>query len=493
MGTLVNLLWRCLTVPVVLFLMALVYLSFYRGTVARFKDPDLRAKMELRAQLASISKSSSVDPKAELEKFVTNVKAAGFVFAGPIGASKTVYIPEDCFRQVAPGLALNIPGSMAYANAAEELAFMSKRDSPKQESHRQRLASELDRFRYPGHVRKGLDFDFVNSDHRLIRENAQLFLDYSDIFDAGTGRLWKGFGRAPLSVKLLPWSLIRFNDERRYKLNMTLPFAFGTLLLACGFFLQFRFIDYISAGDKRADGQAEPSNGESRVSVRSVAQRKREGWIPVWTSRITATHIQLSKWLPPWMRYVIIACVLAACFVELRLNDPLLREEWLWNLPMMLLVGVSIPVICYTLWDLSKLSFNRRLAELPSERLTQLLRPLILGSGVLMASALWSIFFSIFDLPGTASQTFRAIAQIVIGMVILGFLINMLASINDGYRRLKKAQSARIRRGEKTLATGNEEETDILDEFLPGLDARMARACALAILPIPAILDTLLN
>jgi hypothetical protein len=68
------------------------------------------------------------------------------------------------------------------------------------------------------------------------------------------------------------WELIRFYDNTRCDLNSTIPGALGTILLACGLFIQCRLVDWKT-----------PRSLNPKQSL----QQRVNNWVPIWERQRT--------------------------------------------------------------------------------------------------------------------------------------------------------------------------------------------------------------
>ncbi|MEZ0387869.1 MAG: hypothetical protein ACAI34_12415, partial [Verrucomicrobium sp.] len=316
----------------------------------------------------------------------------------------------------------------------------------------------------------GVDFGLPKGDLSMLREDAQLFLAHRDIFAKGAnGESAVGFDNAPPEIKLMPWKLLKFSDEKRYQLNNELPIAFGTLLVACSFLLQFRLID------------REKGGGWASVPLRS---RAGNNWVLVWCTE-GKDDGDSGLFKTRWLGVTMLVCMTLMLIIEFTLNKPRQRVEWIINMPIMMVVGAVMPLVWKVLWDLGKRKLNKGLAKYGDDFQKRVFRPFIVGCVGLIVVTIWTIAYSALGLMGSPLQLLRAVVQIGAGGFTLYLLFAVLRNISKELRTINADRTGPCEAGESL----NRTQSDIFDEFIPGLDDRAAQAALLILLPVPMLLE----
>lgn len=438
-------------------------------TVVRFRDANLRLRMEAYAQVLRLRLDPEKPKKFEegFARLANSFSDRGFRFY-----ERNPRDPEQLDPTTA---SVAIPAEFRTA-----VASLAEAESPSYEFTRaiRRVSKSLEKWSLPPAMQTSWWSRFAVDNYRLLgvafgeprgdlgklRDDAGLFLTHREIFATGDGKLWATFSNAPLEIKLMPWKLIRFSDEVRFQLNNTIPVAFGMLLLACGLLLQFRLIDY--------------EKPKRWLEIRTLKEKAKERWVAVWRRSGKVASADLSLFSHPWLGGAIALAVLTLVLIELVANTPRQRIEWIINLPIMMITGAVLPIIWLTLFDLGSRVLNPELSRYSANFREKLLRPLLLGLLVMTLAACWALLYSIFDLPGSLQQSTRSAIQVAACVFTLYLLLRVLRTLN---RQLRKMETARSLESELPDPEHQDiAEADIIAEFFPGLDDRALRALLLA-------------
>ncbi|MBL9132942.1 MAG: hypothetical protein JNG86_17165 [Verrucomicrobiaceae bacterium] len=497
-GRYLYMLWTWVNTWTVLGVVMLTYAGFYWLTIDRFQDQGLLLRMRACAELLTLeaNESDKTQVAVRVHDLINKYHAYGFRFhpykssneadgaeTNEVDADNVLESVPESFVDVFTQLACHEPPSHEFTEAAHKAARELNRWGPSIE----KASGFLSRFTRPSYVRSGVRFVVPAGDLSNLRKDAALFLTHQSIFSknpvSGNERYWAGFRNAPLKVKLAPWELLRFFDETRYNLNNKLPLAVGTLLLAASFLLQFRLVDY-----------AKPRTSRDKALMQ---YKPRSYWIPIWEKARHTAAEDSSLFNHTRLRLYTVAGSLLMLTVELFMNLPVHRQEWIFNAPLMLMTGAALPVIWVTLWQLGKRRLNPTLSTCSKEFRRRVLRPLVYGVLILAVVSVWGMLYSLFDLPGGNSERLRAIIQLIACTWTLCLLLRLFFSLNQQLRKLDSPGAKPLERVKPPDARDepdmNPPESDIVAEFFPGIDERAINAALLALLPVPMIVQSLIQ
>jgi hypothetical protein len=478
-------LWRHLTLFNIAVIFIVVYVAFWLLAFVRLRNPSIQGRMQFAAEFVSLKETDPTAAARDVTETLARLKkewpSFSFHFAGPMSPGATsVPVPvgsESEFIAEATRLSMARDGSYEFQAALQ--AFNASANN-----WYDHLEPELERrpdFAHDDQLRKGAAISLPHGPIDDLRHDAEDYLQNYRMFDGK-------FSAATEQVKLRPWLLFRFYDPKRYLLCQKLPFAFGTLLVACSLFLQFRFIDLSRL----------PGIGSKRLPV--AKHSINADWPEVWvdatdkclprvepeldlTGRILVKLVptcRLKWWLP-------LSC-LAATFIELILDVPGVRAEWIVNVPLLSVTAVAIVVVWSTLAEMGRWRFSddgiRRASR---EYRSHILRPFVLGGAALLAATAWMVGYSLVVLPLGQAEVAREIAQIIIGLVTILLLVRVGYQIHREELRSRGSWKTSDQEEEALGA----EKVGLFDALLPHLDENMIKALLLAIVPLASIVESL--
>ena len=486
-GKSVLFLWKWLNVWTALATFAFGYAGFVWLTKGRFIDPNLRSRMFVFATL--VNSTTKPAPPADFLAVLSNAVAeASTTKIQLVASNPTSYRLPDFSNQVAIAEALSLmssngPPSYAFTANVKKLLLLLTNVQEREQEFRQEpgLSRVVQKFTHDDLRLNGVDFREPEGNINDLHKDAASFLAHRDLFH-GSGK------QVPSEFKLRPWRLLRFYDVRRVLLNETIPLAFATLLLACGFFLEMRFSDYSRSWVWRRDDSL-----KYREQFEESKKEPETGkWVPLWEeSKISGpTVVSLFNQRHFWK--VVLGLNALALFIEYFLQNPQKRAEWIINTPIMIGTATALAVLLLTLTDLGKLRINPELSRFSIGFRKRLFRPLILGTGSLFIVSVWGIFYSVVELAGLSGiQMVRACIQVALCLGALWLLIRLLVGIEGQLGKLPSDEQREVpEKIEEKLNRSN--NFSLLNTVLPDVDERLVKAAAVGLIPLLSVLHSLL-
>lgn len=493
-------------------LILMAYAGFYWLTAHRLDDPGLRTRMYVFCRLIEETTKKDFDEKAvekvlqeTIDKQKTDLLVPMSVQQIEIPVSHTEGKCDACryrsiglLRQAAGDERLteeeikqwiteklkilrNHPApSHEYIEAITQLqiGLLAIREKDQFSSHHANDRSFLkwrSRFFIDEYKRTGVDLKIPSGDLSSLSDDAKFFLTHRDMFRDKAKH-------APVLLKFRPWQILKAYDERRMNLSDTIPLALGILALAAGTFLQIRLHDV----DKR-DGD--------------LVFRSRDGnWINLWAHDGVPEPLALrlfTKWI-----FWLVAGVFTglALFVELFLNNPQTRLEWLPNVPIMLATGLLLAVLWITLFDMARASLNPELARRTPAFRSKLLRPLHTGIAALLLVTAWGVLYSIFQLaPLSEVQQGRAWLQIFLCGATAILLLWVMWNLDRNLKNITLAAKQRNPPIDWEVSAREEEalnslpRSEILSQWMPAIDVKLIKSAMMVLIPLPSVLQALFS
>jgi hypothetical protein len=478
-------LWRHLTLIKISFVFLCVYAGFWWLAWVRLNNPHIRGRMQFAAEFIALKESDPATATRAVTDTLTRVRKdlSDFSFHYDQCSAATrpaVTLTDNDFIAAASKLALTRDGSYEFQDA---LKIFNAYAAIWYDQREPELTVGPDFF-HDDQLRGGAAVSLPQGSMADLRHDAEEFLQNYQMFEGH-------FSAASEQAKLRPWILFKFYDPKRYLLSHNLPFAFGTLLLACSLLLQFRFIDLSKTHwtpdamfplPKRAIDPRWP-----KVWRKWPTGRKR----PSADQRNGIMPMAVSELVPPGrLKLWTILAVGAAIFVEMILDVPGVRAEWIVNVPLITATAIVLVVIWSTLAEMGDWRLDLRgIGRATRECRARVLRPFLLGGTALVAATSWMVSYSLTVLPLGRAEVAREIAQIIISLVTLVFLVRL------GCRLY--AQQARVGTPWKITEVEEEalnaEKVGWIDSTLPNVDENMMKALLLAIVPFASIVESLLG
>lgn len=445
--------WRYLRLSQVLILMLLVYLAFYLVTLYRLHDPKLAVRMEFVALLLKLTLDDKKTartgalpeeraPALTLERFRNWTKKVDFRFYASSyddlkqSTSNEKELEERSqkvlFQNGLPKRASREAEENFYNRVRDLAAALDANDDARITDILRDLRPELlrwfphgefprenpswwSRFFRSDFRTKGIDLADPAGGLKDWKVKAHNYLEYRNVVGP--------FRDTPFDIQTLPWELIRFFDATRCDLNNGLPIAFGTVLMACNLLLRSRLIDRKLNTLKQEPKEARAEQLGPKIS----------DWVKIWSDGGEKMppllgRFALSKtsfWWAPLLGALLMLTI------ELFLNDPTQRIEWMANVPIMMLVGAALPVIWITLFDLTIAILSPGFLRHTDTFVKRNLGPFGVGVVGLFTVTVWALIYSSVVLFPT--NKVRGAVQILFCLATLLLLIPVIGNIAKQY------------------------------------------------------------
>jgi len=503
-------LWKWLGVWVALAGFVWGYAGFIWLTKERLSDPYLRSRMFIFAKLvdATTSPRAPKDFAEILNKVLNDTSWTNSQVKMPEGGLRFILADASEKLNIAEQLSTmssNKPPSYEFTGAVKKLRMQLTRIVEPQQQYRiplhdgyrklwfgiklpkniiwRNLWPRLKQRLTKNDLRlRGVDFREPEQNMASVQQEAADFLAHRDLFHGSAKQ-------TPSEIKLRPWKIIRFYDVRRVNLNETIPLAFATLLLACGFFLDMRFSDY-----SRKWKWLDDASLQYQEQFEDVAQESQNGkWVAFWEESRNSgpTVVSLFRQKRAFWGLLIFLTGLAL-LLEFFLQNPQQRQEWIINTPIMVGCAFALTLLFLTLFDLGRLNINPQLSGFSPGFRKRLFRPLLMGTASLFAVSVWGIFYSVVELAAlSGTQTLRAIVQVALCGCALWLLARLLGGIEDQLSKLRAADTKPVpKEVEENL--NKPRSLSLLNNVFPDMDERLVKAAALGLVPILSIVQSFL-
>lgn len=459
--------------------MVLTYAAFYGATLYRLSDQRLVLRMQFFAKLLQITSGDFDKRYGEVMQWAQRQKFH-FYSADPNDPEKARFDPNNPRKatEASPSERDKFDSDMRrLANTTEkDFVFDQTMASLRPQLLRWFPQNEMPRptppwwcfwyrFSIPDFRTKGVEFAEPAGGIQGWRDKAAEFEKHYNVL--------KDFRGEPVSTQLVPWELIRFYDNTRCDLNNTLPAAFGTILLACGLFIQCRLVDY------RLPEPLDPKH---------TLVAKVNNWVPIWTEETSEKDPQTPSLLRrPVLKWASLAGAVLMLVIEFALNVPAQRIEWLINAPIMMVVGISLPLIWLTLYDLTKATLSPLFLTYSDEFVRRNLTPLASGTLSLVVVTFWATCYSVITLPVTPGNRIRSDVQAVACVATLALLYQVIRRLSKQYKGSSNDRNTSPDRArEKDL--NPPDDNPLWKLMFPKLDERFVSGLLMLMLPFQALI-----
>lgn len=346
---------------------ALLWLGFALLGVQRMHTPWYLAKMELMARVITAASSTpSANPSTsttvtdhEIEQIVKIFEAKQH--AAGLDFKFWPEIRRQEFYVKAAAVANAKGDETTFSKTLEALNEVGRQYSPVYPHE----PTYFERFKSPYFETWGVEFRSFPNGLAVQKREALRFL----------GELDNEFLDLQLEEYLFPWLRFEFYDPARATLDRYIAVALPLLILSVGLLLQYLLVDYLV--DQR-EGDFMPH---------------RKNWTDIWASSLDTPRLRAdAASYNVFDGFLWAAGVGLVAGVELSLNNPEFRSEWIVNVPVMLLVGPFIIVMLIAMLQFSFSPLNPALARFKPSKVKTFFSNLLFGlSGTILSIVVMAV------------------------------------------------------------------------------------------------------